>query len=292
MRELLTVLLDASAPPEATAWLQERLAEQETRFSKRPFYYAFSGVSRHFPKRGRVLVSAEQASQLRERVPGLRVEGWDLFRLARVILLLALAERDKEVFLETLAALSNTADLRETAAIYSAYPLLPYPGDLVESAVDGLRSNILDIFDSIALDNPFPAEHFSEGEWNQMVLKAIFLNRPLHRIAGLEARRNRALATAVSDLAHERWAAGRTIPAEAWRNCVGLVDETIAADIRRLVEAGRPEDLDAAALLLTTDEGGLLSNLRESLEGKIDAIGSGGLSWDLLGARLESATAS
>src|SRR5690606_12181520 len=73
MRELLTVLLDASAPPEATAWLQERLAEQETRFSKRPFYYAFSGVSRHFPKRGRVLVSAEQASQLRERVPGLRV---------------------------------------------------------------------------------------------------------------------------------------------------------------------------------------------------------------------------
>ncbi|MDP4849822.1 MAG: EboA domain-containing protein, partial [Verrucomicrobiales bacterium] len=100
------------------------------------------------------------------------------------ILLLTLGKQDKATFLETIAALLNTADLREQAAIYSAFPLLPHQADLVEAAVDGLRSNIIDIFDSLALQNPFPATHFSKEEWNQMVLKAIFISRPIYKIFG------------------------------------------------------------------------------------------------------------
>src|SRR5690606_22351997 len=124
--------------------------------------------------------------------------GWDQFRLARVILLLVLGKQDKATFLDTIAALLNTADLREQAAIYSAYPLLPRQEDLVESAVEGLRTNIVDIFDAIALQNPFPATHFTTEAWNQMVLKAIFINRPIYKIVGIESRRNAELAAGVS----------------------------------------------------------------------------------------------
>lgn len=287
MRDLLTDILQQSAPPEAVTWLKERIAEQETHFSKRPFYYAFSGVSRHFPKRGRLVIQPEQAARLRELSPGVSIDHWDLYRLARVLLLLSLAKLEQPVFLETIAALLNTADLREQAAIYTAYPLLPHQEDLVESAVDGLRSNIVDVFDSIALNNPFPAAHFTDAAWNQMVLKAIFIARPLYRISGLDARRNGDLAAAISYLAHERWAAGRRVPAEAWRNCVGFVSDDISADLHHLLETGEPTDREAAALVLAADGDPRLADLRGRLEGEIDAIGAGTLSWDRLGEKLE-----
>jgi ABC-type transport system involved in cytochrome bd biosynthesis fused ATPase/permease subunit len=77
---------------------------------------------------------------------GVSVADWDAFRLARVVLLLALAEQDKETFLDTLATLLNTADLREQAAIYSALPLLPHGGELVEAAHDAGHTAGSDIY--------------------------------------------------------------------------------------------------------------------------------------------------
>lgn len=285
-RDLLLDILSRSAPPEACSWLRARLDAHAADFHRRAFYYDFSGVSRHFPKRAPVSATPEQTNALSEAAPGLSVAEWDAFRLARVVLLLALAERDKETFLDTLATLLNTADLREQAAIYSALPLLPHGGELVEAAVDGLRSNIVDVFDSIALDNPFPAASFSEEAWNQMVLKALFINRPLHRIVGLDQRRNAALSAAVSYLARERWAAGRTLPAEAWRNCIGFVDETVAGDLHHLLETGAPADRQAAALVAAEDPSPLLADLRSALSGEIAAARPGELDWGRLGASL------
>jgi hypothetical protein len=286
MRDLLLDILAASAPAEACAWLRGRLDEHAAGFQRRPFYYDFSGVSRHFPKRARVVASPEQLAALSERVPGFTVAGWDVFRLARVVLLEALGEQDGETFLGTVEALLNTADFREEASIYSAIPLLPLPDRLVEAARDGLRSNIVDVYDAIALDNPFPAAHFTDEAWNQMVLKALFINRPLHRIVGLDRRRNAELSAAVSYLAHERWAAGRTIPSEAWRNCVGFVDEAVAGDLRRLLAEGGPADRRAAALVVAYEHSPSLADLREALAGEIAEVEAAELTWDLLGESL------
>ena len=158
--------------------MREAIEKGSENFEKRPFYYAFSGVSRHFHKQAPVTASDSQAQGVRDACTNFGLEGWDEFRLARVILLLHLADQEEEVFLETIEALLNTADLREQAAIFSSYSLLPAQEELVESAIDGLRSNIVDIFDSIALGNPFPAAHFSDEAWNQMILKMFFINRP------------------------------------------------------------------------------------------------------------------
>jgi len=290
MRDLLSSILAATAPAAAMTWLGDTIREQEAAFQKRPFYYAFSGVSRHFDKRDFIEVTPEQALALAEQVPGTSVKGWDQFRLARVILLLTLGEQDKATFLETIAALLNTADLREQAAIYSAYPLLPHQEDLVESAVDGLRSNIIDIFDSIALQNPFPATHFTTEAWNQMVLKAIFISRPIYKIVGIEARSNADLADGVSYLAHERWAASRKLTPEAWRNCADHVTDGIVADLEHLLNEGDPVDHEAAALVIVRDGSDRVRHLQDRIEAELDAISGGSLTWERLGEKLEFPT--
>ena len=209
MVDSLLKILKQSASAEACAWLNDTLVAQRENFEQRPFYYAFSGVSRHFDKKALVEVSEEELHALDLEKPGFTIAGWDEFRLARVILLLVLGEQESDIFLENLKALLNTADIREQVAIFSAFPLLPEAEELVPLAQDGLRSNITEIYDSIALDNPFPSEHFTDEMWNQMVLKAFFINRPLYRFYGIDYRANLTLAEALSNLAHERWAAGR-----------------------------------------------------------------------------------
>jgi hypothetical protein len=219
VRELFNDILARTSSPEAMTWLRSSVDRHKASFHQRTFYYDFSGVSRHFDKRHGIRPTTEQLAEIEGFVPGLGLADWDEFRLARVILLLVLAEQDRGIYLDTLAQLLNTADIREQAAIYASFSLLPEAPELVGAAIDGLRSNIIEVYDSIALDNPFPSTHFPEAAWNQMVLKALFIHRPLARMVGLDDRRNPALAEAIRDLAHERWAAGRDISPEAWRCC-------------------------------------------------------------------------
>ena len=286
MRERLIEILGKTSPPEAVDWLQQTVDEQGKSFQQRPFYYAFSGVSRRFDKKATTDAGDGQLTFLSKTVPGFTVAGWDEFRLARVILLTVLAEQEKDIFLENLKALIGTADLREQVAIFSAFPLLPHPAALVEFATDGLRSNIIDIFDSISLNNPFASENFTDEAWNQMVLKAIFITRPLYRIVGHGERTNLALAEAISDLAHERWAAGRTITPEAWRSCNNFLDERISGDIAKMAGSSEANDRSAAALVVSAAEG-KLDSLKDRLSREIAAIESGELTWHSLGQTLE-----
>lgn len=286
MQALLLEILEKQARPEAVSWLKETLASISASFQKRPFYYAFSGVSRHFDKRAGVAASEAQISRIESELPGFSIEDWDEFRLARVILLLTLGEQDESIFLETIEALLNTADLREQSAIFSAYPLLPSADKLKESAVDGLRSNIVDVFDSIALHNPFPAAQFSDEEWNQMILKTFFIHRPLYKVVGIEERANPDLTDAIRDLAHERWAAGRTISPEAWRNCAGFLDE-IREDLQHLVTSSDDRDKQAVALVLSNTESPD-SELATAVERELSLVQSGELSWESLGRELEN----
>jgi len=286
MRALLIEILRKSAKLEAVTWLQETIAEQEKSFQQRQFYYAFSGVSRRFDKKAVIEASADQLVSLEATAPDFTVDSWDEFRLARVILLTVLAEQEKDTFLDNLKALLGTADLREQVAIFSAFPLFPHPEALVESATDGLRSNIIDIFDSISLNNPFAAANFTDEAWNQMVLKAIFITRPLYRIVDHGDRTNLALAEAISDLAHERWAAGRMITPEAWRSCINYLDERISSDIAKM--ANSPEDNDrAAAALVVSSAEGKLDLLKDSLADESAAIETGELTWHSLGRTME-----
>jgi hypothetical protein len=130
--------------------------------------------------------------------------------LYRIALLVGAAEAPDLVELAT--SCFRAGDNEERRAVLRALPLLPEPARFVDLAVDACRTNVVPIFEAIACENPFPARHFPELHYNQMVLKAVFLGVRLARVIGLGERLTPELARMADDYAAERRAAGRNVP--------------------------------------------------------------------------------
>jgi hypothetical protein len=107
-------------------------------------------------------------------------------------------------------------DSREKAAVLSALPLLSSGEAYLAIALDAGRTNERDLFASLALHNGFPADHYSEPEFNQLVMKATFQNMNLGDIVGLERRANAELARMGMEYIDERLSAQRAYPESLW----------------------------------------------------------------------------
>jgi len=59
--------------------------------------------------------------------------------------------------------------------------------------------------------NPYPATYLSEPAWNQMILKAFFMDKEVTKIYRLQERLNPALQATLADYVQERLAAGRSV---------------------------------------------------------------------------------
>ena len=90
---------------------------------------------------------------------------------------------------QSITTLISVADTREQVTIYKSIPYLANASHFASIVVNGIRTNIIDVFDAIALNNPYPASNFSQDEWNQMVLKAIFMERPIYQIKYVDQRK-------------------------------------------------------------------------------------------------------
>ena len=138
---------------------------------------------------------------------------WSQVDLDRIRLLQSRAEAlGDESCVEAARACFVGGDASEQESWLRAVTLLPSPAQFTPQVIDACRTNILPVFRAIAVGNPFPARHFPELNFNQMVLKALFNGVPLAGIVGLAARRNAELARMAGDYAAERRAAGRTVP--------------------------------------------------------------------------------
>lgn len=167
---------------------------------------------------------------------------------ARTFLALHIPQHDTERFLNVLNTLFSTGEVTELVALYAALPLFPHPELLKERAAEGIRTSMTVVFDAVALNNPYPADFLENDAWNQMVLKAVFLERPLYKIYGLDKRANKELAKMLSDFAHERWAASRYVTPELWRSVGPFLDERLIRDIEYILERGSDLEKQAAAL--------------------------------------------
>jgi len=179
------------------------------------------------------------------------MEGWPwqdytLEKIVRIYFLCLISEMDGG---DQLNLLFDTAEINEAVALHAALPALKNPTDFLLRATDAVRSNMGSVFESIAFENPYPSLYFSELAWNQMVLKCIFNDKAIHRIYGLEARANQALAGTLSDFAHERWAAGRRVPSQVWRLVPLFMNENLRGDIKKLEQSDNPRDILAAELV-------------------------------------------
>jgi hypothetical protein len=141
------------------------------------------------------------------------VASWGLDGLVRAGLLLhaaaGLPPGELEVLVEECFL---GGDTRERQAVLRTLPLLPDPERFVALGVDACRTSVQPVFEAIACENPYPARYFPEASFNQMVLKAVFIEVAVGRILGLEARITPELRRMAADYASERRAAGRSVP--------------------------------------------------------------------------------
>jgi hypothetical protein len=280
--ELLERWLSTRLPADAATWLTSAAQRLRAGAADRDLYLLTSLVSRHVGKGALALTAAELASAA-ESCPGWNPRDWTLDQAARIYLLLA-STADPDTFTRRLDRLCSVADVAELVAFYRGLPLYPDQPRYVMRAAEGTRSNMRVVFEAVAHHNPYPAQHFAEGQWNQMVLKALFVGSALDPIVGLDGRRNPNLARMLCDYARERWAASRPVPPELWR-CVGPFAAGPALElVRRLFERGTDIEREAAALALRDARDPEAARLLESHPALARQSRQGQLDWQHLTA--------
>ncbi|WP_303311047.1 EboA domain-containing protein [Hymenobacter sp. BT730] len=278
-------LLIAQLPSAGLAWLTSQLDAMHT---EKDFFLAFSRAPR-FVGKHLLQVAPPQLAQANQLRSGFNPESWTADQAVRTLLLLHAPHQSPTDYTAILNRLFTTADLTELTTLYAALPLLPHPESHVKRAAEGVRTTMTQVFDAIALNNPYPHDFLPTEAWNQMILKAVFNVRPLHRIYGLDQRHNAALAQMLIDYAHERWAAGRTLTPEVWRLVSPYLTVNYMPDIQRLLQSANTLEKEAAALALTESDLPIARELLNQHPEIKKTITEGAFTWQSIGERAYAA---
>lgn len=215
MQRLLRMIALRRMDAAAGDWLARNWPSDDGPLNVNRFRAVFAGAGRRLA--GAPLAAEDHEALCSAGIPA--PERWGLDDLARAALLLqALGLLPAEEHAGFVRGLYLRGDYREQAAVLRALMLLPEPARFLDMAVNACRTNVLDVFEAIACENPYPARYFPDPSFNQLVLKALFVGVPLGRIVGLAERNSGELRRMAQDYASERRAAGRPVPAD-----IGLV---------------------------------------------------------------------
>lgn len=241
-------------------WLQPRLEpaawdwllQQSTTVAqgdKKALFLSFGLVPRKVGKSDVVLTPGELELSARIR-PGWDPRQWTVDEMARVLLALRFPADDAAAYVAVLDQVFAAAEVQELIALYQGLPLYPHQSAHRWRCAEGQRSNIPAVFMAIAHHNPFPSEQLDDAQWNQLILKSLFIGVSLNPILGLDERANAALAQMLVDFAKERRAAGRAICPELWR-CVGpFATGDLLKELQKGLDSANQFERKATALAL------------------------------------------
>jgi len=252
-------------------WFDQKLNSIKT---DQDFFITFALINKKIP-RGQLQLNPGQIQNILLKNPEFNIDNWTLDQLCRFSLLMYYPL----LSVQSITTLISVADTREQVTIYKSIPYLANASHFASIVVNGIRTNIVDVFDAIALNNPYPASNFSQDEWNQMILKAIFMERPIYQIKDVDQRKNKKLAHILFDYARERWAASRRVTPELWRMMRGCLTEELFLEMRKqMVEGDEPSQ---QAMLKVIQE----SNLDVAQQWlNTQSIKTGNISWDQIGS--------
>jgi hypothetical protein len=212
LEQLLRELVERRIETASREWLARTCAAIGGAPDRGALLEAFTAATRRLG-RARLAPTEEEIARLAGAGVSWPIGTWGADELGRVALLVAAAAHWPEADLSALVEeCYRQGDGAERQAVLRALPLLPGPERFLEIAVDACRSHIQPLFEAIACENPYPARHFPELNFNQMVLKALFTGVALARILGCDGRVTSELSRMAADFASERRAAGRSVP--------------------------------------------------------------------------------
>lgn len=239
VRTALGACLAGRLPPAALAWLDEaqtRLAAGEDLDVRLPVLSA-----RCLRKVGDAPLGPA-APTLDTGCGPLDLTGWTAGTAARMMLVLSLPDPAAGAW-----TMYRAGDERERCDTVRGLALVGDAAPL-DLALDAGRTNAQDLFRALSLDNPFPAARYDDAAFNHLVLKALFMDLDIDRVAGLDTRANADLSRMCEDFADERLAAGRPVPPSLWLAAAPfasphgtdmIIDHARSADTRAATYARR-----------------------------------------------------
>ena len=196
MRDLAAAL-EARAKPEGLEWLRETSAAVAADASALRSRFAMVGR-----KVGR--------EPLDEGADPSDVWAWTIEDAARVLLLVAAGERAEA----ELAELYRFGDAAERRGVLQALPYLDIEDRGLALVDDAIRTNDTRLI--AAALGPYATKYLSDEQYDQAVLKCVFVGVPITGLDGIPSRVTPDGARMLGAFVHERVAAGRDLPPEVW----------------------------------------------------------------------------
>ena len=248
---ILSLLKDNVKDKNTIIWLENKVnfyleKEQELSQLENSFYINFSMASRYFSNEPlkidfsnlndliQLVEQLEETNKIAKlnKSNKVNLSSQDLSRLLLIYSMITKRNKKNELHINKLSQLRiwlkkcfQTADIKESITIGRILYLLPTAEKYNDLAKWILRTNILTVFESVSSNNLFPSVYFDEDSWNQMLLKAIFIEANLSQIIGVEQRANEKLKTMLFDFAMERKKANREIHPLLWQSTISYLNE-------------------------------------------------------------------
>ncbi len=216
---LIRTMLDSRIEPQSREWLATTSKEIAAGVDDTRMCVLFSAASRAV-KTKPLAPTGDERGRAHEALAGWNPERWTVRDAARILLIGARRDLEAPTGVRAIDELFRYADVGEGQALYRALPHLPHPERFLSRAREGARSNMRAYFEAIACDSPYPSAHFDALAFRQLAIKALFIEAPLWRVFGFDARVDAELARMALDLADERRSAGRPVNPELWM-CLG-----------------------------------------------------------------------
>ncbi len=271
-------ILKKNTGQEAFDWLNEKTAKLKSPKSARDLFMTYSQLAAKFDK----TLVVNYNDHTTDTISYFKSHSADLLQVSRIFLLTKVLEVNSEFYTQEVAKIIEVADTTELETFLRYLTILPESKSFKYAAVEALRTNISIIFDAITLNNPYPALFFNDQQWNQMYLKAAFMERDLGLIQSVDERANKDLTRIISDYAHERWAASRKIDPMFWRPVSKFIDDTLLSDMERLLASEDPIEKKAGGLCCYFSGDDRALALLEQHKGLKEQIASDKITWNTL----------
>ncbi len=203
--EILKTRIDARAGQ----WLDAYLAKP---FDEKSLLIAYAGAARRLGSDIVEPTPAELAA-LEAAIPFACPFSWTAGELGRAAMLIRASENSPEDrHVEIVEDIYYKGDNKERRAVLRTLAFLPKPERFLPLAIESCRTNVVTVFEGIACENAYPAVHFPQDNFNQLVLKTLFTGLELDRVFDWKRRNNERLFRMADDYARERRLAGRPVP--------------------------------------------------------------------------------